>query len=70
MIPVSKINDCYTASQVWLRAKLEQDDLALPDYERPLKRLPRMPNFLKCKVAAKAFAAEVYQESYHFLFAI
>lgn len=70
MISVTTINDRLSAGDEWLRQKLAIDDLDLPDYERPTKRLPRLPNFLICKTAAKAFAAEVYKESYNFLFKI
>lgn len=33
-----KINDTYTAGQVWLRRQLEIDEANMPDYERPLKK--------------------------------
>ncbi len=61
MILSSKINDTYTASQEWLRRRLEIDEILLPDYNRPLKLLPRSMNPFTSEVIKKAFASAVYQ---------
>ncbi len=43
----SNIQDCESAGKAWLSAKLEEDELALFDYDRPLKEMPRSPRPFK-----------------------
>lgn len=66
----STINDRYSAADYWLKAKVTEEEAGLPDYARPLKRLPATTNFIKGQVAIRAFAAQVHKETRNFLFSI
>lgn len=58
----TKINDKHTAAEMWLRRKLEIEELNLPDYERPLfvKKEKGKSHWQK-KVAQYGFAMSCYK---------
>lgn len=41
----NNINDCHTASRVWLKEKLEREEYYLYDYDRPLKEMRQTKPF-------------------------
>ena len=62
MIISSTINDRFSAGEQWLKQKVAEDEMKLPEnYERPVLYIKRSFNPFKNQVIRHAFAKEVYQ---------
>ena len=63
------INDLRRAGEEWLYKKLAAEELELPDYPRPTKKIKRS-KWEMTETTLKAFAQCVYKETNNFLFKI
>lgn len=63
MIISNNINDIRAAGEAWLRAKLEQDELQLADYPRPLKVIQRKTiGYFRGQINKHGFWKALYRE--------
>lgn len=63
MLISNKIQDRYSASQAWLKRRLELDDLELPDYKRPLKEMKeKRPTRFKSQVIKYGIITAFFKE--------